>query len=263
MKKCLLLLFSALVLFGCGSKQPVETSISKNEVDLTGNAFQSFRLGGEVKLLMAADPDDNSKWMIRATAPLQKIGNALISDLTAEINLLDGNGTKIREGFSLFANDMASLIPVFNANPETEKTVVFSAGEGMKKDFTYQEASDLISKVKKIGLTLNTGTGAEKGLDIAVSSTKSTETPVATETPQDPNKPLTLNDLLTKHGVYGMLSQYDKLLRKGEKKKAKQVEDKLYAIEKKVKNDPSIPQSLRKRFVDYIESKEDEIEDRY
>lgn len=254
-------MLTALVLFGCGSKQPVETSISKNEVDLTGNAFQSFRLGGEVKLLMAADPDDNSKWMIRATAPLQKTGNTPISDLTAEINLLDGNGTKIREGFSLVANDMASLIPVFNANPETEKTVVFSAGEGMKKDFTFQEASDLIMKVKKIGLTLNTEMDAEKGTENTVSATEEVETPTTDEA--NTNKPLTLNDLLAKHGVYGMLSQYDKLLRKGEKKKAKQVEDKLYAIEKKVKNDPSIPKNLRDRFVDYIESKEDEIEDRY
>lgn len=254
-------MLSALVLFGCGSKQPAETSISKNEVDLTGNAFQSFRLGGEVKLLMAADPDDNSKWMIRAITPLQKVGNNVINNLTAEMNLLDGNGTKVREGFSLVANDLASLIPVFNASPDTEKTVVFSAGEGMKKDFTFQEASDLISKVKKIGLTLNTGMSSEKAIENIVSTTEEAETPATNEA--EPNKPLTLNDLLNKHGIYGMLAQYDRLLRNGDKKKAKQLEDKLYTIEKKVKNDPSIPKNLRERFVDYIENKEDEIEDRY
>ena len=84
----------------------------------------------------------------------------------------------------------------------------------------------------------------------------------ATET-QEENKPLTLNDLLKQYGIYGMLAQYDKYLKNGEKKKAKQLEDRLYTIEKKVKNDASIPKSLRERFVDYIEDKEDEIEDRY
>jgi hypothetical protein len=264
MKKYLLLLLSAMFLYSCGSKQPAETSISKNEVDLTGNAFQSFRLGGEVKLLMSPDPDDNSKWMIRATTPLQKIDDTKIDGMTADINLLDANGVKVREGFSLTANDIASLIPVFNANRDAEKTLVFSAGEGMKKDFSFKEASDLIMKVKKIGLTINVSQStANIAPQVEPTETESTtETPNVTET-QESNKPLTLNDLLKEHGVYGLLAQYDKLLKKGEKKKAKQIEDRLYTIEKKVKNDSSIPYSLRERFVDYIEDKEDEIEDRY
>ena len=258
MKKYLLLLLSALVLISCGNKQPAETSITKNEVDLTGNAFQSFRLGGEVKLLMTPNPDDNSKWMIRATTPLQKADDSRIDEMTAEINLLDGNGTKVREGFSLVANDIASLIPVFNANPNVEKTVVFSAGEGMKKDFSFKEASELIGKVKKIGLTIN----ASQSVPDIVFQGENAEEQTATET-QEENKPLTLNDLLKQYGIYGMLAQYDKYLKNGEKKKAKQLEDRLYTIEKKVKNDASIPKSLRERFVDYIEDKEDEIEDRY
>ena len=261
MKKYLLLFLSALVLFSCGSKQPAETSITKNEVDLNGNAFQLFRLGGEVKLLMAPNPDDNSKWMIRATTPLQKADDSKIDDMTAEINLLDGNGTKVREGFSLIANDIASLIPVFNANSDAEKTVVFSAGEGMKKDFSFKEASGLIGKVKKIALTIN----ASKAEAVEVSQPESEEAQSTEEAQntQNVNKPLTLNDLLNQYGIYGMLAQYDKYLKNGEKKKAKQLEDRMYTIEKKVKNDRSIPQSLRDRFVDYIENKEDEIEDRY
>ena len=251
-------MLSAFILFSCGSKQPVETSISKNDVDLTGNAFQSFRLGGEVKLLMIPDPDDNSKWMIRATTLLQKTDDSRIDDMTAEINLLDGNGTKVREGFSLSANDIASLIPVFNANLNAEKTVVFSAGEGMKKDFSFKEASELIGKVKKIGLTIN----ALQNVSNIVPQLEDAEAQIDAET-QEANKPLTLNDLLKQYGIYGMLAQYDKYLKNGEKKKAKQLEDKLYTIEKKVKNDASIPKSLRERFVDYIEDKEDEIEDRY
>jgi hypothetical protein len=60
-----------------------------------------------------------------------------------------------------------------------------------------------------------------------------------------------------------MLAQYEKAIKNGEKKRAKKIEDQLWEIEKSVKNDSSIPSSLRKRFVDYIEDKEDEIEDRY
>ena len=37
----------------------------------------------------------------------------------------------------------------------------------------------------------------------------------------------------------------------------------MWEIEKKVKNDYTIPEWLRKSFVKYIEDKEDEIEDRY
>ena len=37
----------------------------------------------------------------------------------------------------------------------------------------------------------------------------------------------------------------------------------LYDICKKVKADPTVPESVAKRFRDYIEDKEDEIEDKY
>lgn len=263
MKKTLLIVLSALILASCGNDKPVGTIVSKNDVDLTGNAFQSFRLGGDVRLLMAPNTDDNSKWMIRATVPLQKVDDRQIDVMTADINLLDGNGTKVREGFMLSADDLASLIPVFNAASGTEKTVVFSAGEGMKKDFTYKEASVLLESVKKISMTLNTAASSGASLvNISGAAVASETTETSQETTSE-KKPVTLNSLLTDYGIYGMLSQYDKYLRNGDKTRAKQVEDRLYSIEKKVKNDASIPKSLRERFVDYIEDKEDEIEDRY
>lgn len=263
MKKTLLIVLSALILASCGNDKPVETIVSKNDVDLTGNAFQSFRLGGDVRLLMAPNTDDNSKWMIRATVPLQKVDDRQIDVMTADINLLDGNGTKVREGFILSAEDLSSLIPVFNAASGTEKTIVFSAGEGMKKDFTYKEASALLESVKKISMTLNTAASFVSALASIPSTTETNETTETSQETTSEKKPVTLNSLLTDYGIYGMLSQYDKHLKNGDKKKAKQVEDKLYSIEKKVKNDASIPKSLRDRFVDYIEDKEDEIEDRY
>ncbi|MCR5660372.1 MAG: hypothetical protein K6G25_13740 [Bacteroidales bacterium] len=263
MKKCLFILLSAMLLVGCGGNKPVETIISKNDVDLTGNAFQSFRLGGDIHLLMAPNTEDASKWMIRATAPVQKTDNAQIHEMTAEINLLDANGTKVREGFILSANDLASILPVFNAASGTEKTIAFSAGEGMKKDFSYKEAVELLNNVKKIALTLNTKKTADKVAEEAttVASDASTEDDQTQTT--DEKKPSTLNELLKYYGIYGKLAVYEKHLRNGDKKRAKQVEDQLYSIERKVKNDASLPKSLRERFVDYIEDKEDEIEDRY
>ena len=94
-------------------------------------------------------------------------------------------------------------------------------------------------------------------------STSSINTEQVTDEAQVNKKPETLNDLLTQYGIYGMLAQYDKYLRKGERIKAKKLEDKLYSIEKKVQNDASLPKWMRDRFVEYIEKKEDEIEDRY
>lgn len=264
MRKYLFILLSAILLVGCGGNKPVETIISKNDVDLNGNAFQSFRLGGDIHLLMASNTEDASKWMIRATAPIQKTDNTQIHEMTAEINLLDANGTKVREGFILSANDLGSILPVFNAASGTEKTISFSAGEGMKKDFSYKEAVELLNNVKKIALTLNTKKTVEK---VAEETTTVASSDASTEDNQtqttEEKKPSTLNELLKYYGIYGKLAVYEKHLRNGDKKKAKQVEDQLYSIEKKVKNDASLPKSLRERFVDYIEDKEDEIEDRY
>ena len=74
---------------------------------------------------------------------------------------------------------------------------------------------------------------------------------------------MTLDGLCRKYGIYGMLSQYDRALRNGNKSRAKKIEDQLWAIERRVKADLSVPESLRGRFVSYIEDKEDDIEDRY
>ena len=60
-----------------------------------------------------------------------------------------------------------------------------------------------------------------------------------------------------------MLSQYENHLKNRDKKAAKRVEDRMWEIEKKVKADQSIPEALRKKFVEYIETREDQIEDKY
>ena len=60
-----------------------------------------------------------------------------------------------------------------------------------------------------------------------------------------------------------MLAQYEKHLKNRDKRAAKNVEDRMWEIEKKVKADQSLPESLRKRFVEYIETREDQIEDKY
>ena len=74
---------------------------------------------------------------------------------------------------------------------------------------------------------------------------------------------MTLDGQLRRFGAYGLLAQYDRHLRNDNKKAAKHIEDQLWSIEKRVKADRSIPEWLRDRFVEYIEDKEDEIEDRY
>lgn len=271
MKKLLPLILSTLILFSCSEKKPVEISIPKSNVELTGSAFQSFKLGGEVKLLMVSNPEDNSKWMIRAIAPIQKTDALTIEQMTADLNLLDENGTKLREGFVLTADDLEHIVPVFNAGMNTEKNIVFSAGENQKRDFTFNEASQLINRVKKIGLIINTTQAVETAapkLPEATATTTAIDTITTVDNPNpnkkaNPNKPLTLDDLLRQHNIYGMLAQYEKHWKNGDRTKAKQVEDQLWAIERRVSSDNSIPKSLRERFVSYIENKEDEIERRY
>ena len=74
---------------------------------------------------------------------------------------------------------------------------------------------------------------------------------------------MTLDGLCRKYGVYGLLAQYESALRNDNDKRVKQLEDQLWSIEKRVKNDGNVPSWLRDRFVEYIEDREDELEDRY
>ena len=68
---------------------------------------------------------------------------------------------------------------------------------------------------------------------------------------------------MSKYGIYGKLTQYDNALKNKDKKKAKKIEDELFTICKKVKADPSVPESVYKQFRQYIEDEEDRIEDKY
>ena len=252
MKKLLPILMALALLSGCSmlSKKPVEKLVPKSDVELTGNGFQIFRLGSDLKLVMVQSPDNTADWMIRATVPLMNVSENPIGPVDINVNLLDESGMKVRDGFVLVAEDMIDLIPKYNAEKNVEKNIVFSASEDSRKYFTYKEAADMIARTKSIAMNVNQ---------------LKTEAEVIAEQKAEQKKkePLTLNSLLEKHGVYGLLSQYDKLLRNKEKKKAKEVEDRLYAICKQVKADPSIPKDLASRFRDYIENKEDEIEDKY
>lgn len=299
MRKLLFLLLSVAVFAGCGNNKPSETIVLKNDVEIAGNASNSFSLVGDIRILVVPNVENESSWMIHAAAPIQKIDDIQIDGMTIDMDLLDVNGIKVREGFVLSAENLAAAIPVFNAASYTEKNIVFSAGEGMKKDFSDKEAAALLKNVKKVLMTINTTTPdkaveepemtveenepeevieekiapeapavkkaepkEQKAEKKAVTKAE-TKTEVKTEVKPEEKKEITLNSLLTDYGIYGMLSQYEKHLKNGEKAKAKQVEDKMWEIEKKVKKDPSIPKDLRDRFVDYIEDKEDEIEARY
>ncbi len=86
---------------------------------------------------------------------------------------------------------------------------------------------------------------------------------VQPKAPEKKPEPVTFKSLMSKYGVYGRLAQYDKALSNREKKKAKEIEDELYEICKKVKADPNVPESVYKEFRNYIEDEEDRIEDKY
>lgn len=94
------------------------------------------------------------------------------------------------------------------------------------------------------------------------------ETPVATppkeETaPAEEAAPLTVDALCNQFGVYDLLDQYKQHIQNKDKKAAKQVEAQLSALRKQIKNDESLPLSLRENFKTYVEDKEEEIEERF
>lgn len=248
MKKLFLFLAAFVLVASCSTKKPVEVQIPKQNVELTGNGFQIFRLGADLKMVMVQSPDANDEWMIRASVPLMKVSEDPLGATAINLNLLDESGMKVRDGFFLSAEDLGDLIPKYNAEKNVEKTIVFSASEDSRKYFSYKEAADLLSRTKSVAMNVSM---LQSQPEVAV--------PVADQK----NEPVTFNSLMEKYGVYGLLSQYDRALKSKDKKKAKKIEDELYSICKKVKADPTVPESVAKRFRDYIEDKEDEIEDKY
>ena len=249
MKKLFFLLAGLFIIItSCTQTQAVESLLPTDSIDLAGNAFQAFKLNGDVKLLATPTPNNSSKYTIKATAPLQAAAT-VSGPVKLQLTLLDENGINIGDGFILEAEDMENIIPVLNASPEAEKTVVFSV-VGNTKEYSQKEASELISKVKKIRMTVLT---EEPVVPIDTTAMAAEEESQLT----------TLNDLLKEYNVYNLLAQYDYWLKKDDDDRAEKIEDKLYAITKKVQNDKTIPESLRDKFEEYIEDREDEIEDKY
>ena len=234
---------AALALQACSST-PKETFFDKSSVEFTGNAFSDFSLNDNVNVFLAQNPEDKSKWSIQATVPVKKVSEGTIDSLAIEIVPVDEKGIKVREDLCLQAQDLANIVPVFNSGDSTAKTLVFRSD----KEFSSKDAEAIMAKAKNLTMTFN----------------KLQSQQAIAEEEAEKNKEIpTLNSLCEEYGIYGMLAQYERHLKKGDKRAAKRVEDRMWEIEKKVKADRSLPESLRKRFVEYIENREDQIEDKY
>ena len=256
MKKLLLFLTAVVLLASCSTdKKPVEVQIPKQNVELTGNGFQIFRLGADFKMLTVQNPDKADEWMVRGIVPLMKVSEDLLAETAITVNLLDASGMKLREDFVLTAEDLVDLIPKYNAEKNVEKAIIFSAAEGSRKYFSYKEAADLLNGTRSLAMNVNV---VQQQPELAVETAAAVQPKVEKKA-----EPVTFKSLISKYGVYGKLTQYDKALSNKEKKKAKEIEDELYAICKKVKADPTVPESVYKEFRKYIEDEEDRIEDKY
>lgn len=252
MKKHLLLLAAILLAAACNEKQAEECYIPKGTVEFSGNAFSAFSLGGDIRFFLSPNPENNNQWNIQAFVPVRKETTLQLKSLDIDITPLDERSLRIRDGFTLVGEDLPNLLPVYNSANGVEKTILFSIPEGSKRDFSKKEAAELLSKIK----------GARMSFNVSDPGTAA-QVPVEAAAAPDKKEPVTLNTLLRDNGVYGLLSRYESALKNKDKKGAKKIEDQLWAIEKRVGNDTSIPKSLRDRFKDYIEDKEDEIEDKY
>jgi len=249
MKKLFVLFCFTALAWACRSDKPTELYVPKNTVEFAGNAFTSFSLGADVKLYTSQNPDASKEWTVQAVIPVRKEVKGAIDGLSINLVPLDERGIRIRDGFVLEGEDLANLVPVYNSADNIERTIVFSvAQDGVKKYFTKKEAEKLLANTKGVRMDFNVA--SSKGVAAVA------------EQPKQEN-PNTLDALCKKYGVYGLLSQYESALRNDNNRRAKQIEDQLWSIEKKVKNDGSVPSWLRDRFVEYIEDREDQIEDRY
>lgn len=251
MKRLFVLFCAAVAAVACVNDKSAELYVPKNTVEFAGNAFTSFSLGSDVKLYTSQNPDVSKEWTIEAVVPVRKEVKGTIDGLTINLTPLDDRGIRVRDNFVLEGEDLQNLVPVYNSADNIERTIVFSASQdGVKKYFTKKDTEKLLANIKGVRMDFN------------VTSGNGTAAAVQTPAPKQEN-PNTLDALCKKYGVYGLLGQYEAALRNDNNRRAKQIEDQLWSIEKRVKNDGSIPSWLRDRFVDYIEDREDEIEDRY
>lgn len=248
-----LYVFAAMLASACSSNEPMESIIPKSDVEVAGNAFSSFSLGGDAKLYTVQNSENSSQWTIQATIPVRKEISTSIDELSIDIVLLDEHGVRVRDGLAIQGEDLPNLLPVFNATENAERVIVFSIPDEAKKFLTYDEVSQLFEKTKKLRMNFNATLTPEP--ETTTASDDKTTAPT--------EYPMTLDGLCRKHGIYGLLAQYDRALRNGNRSGAKRIEDQLWTIEKRIKANKSIPEWLRDSFVKYIEDKEDEIEDRY
>ncbi|MBR5399216.1 MAG: hypothetical protein IK103_05425 [Bacteroidales bacterium] len=252
MKRLFIILAVTAALQACSSA-PQDALFDKSVVEFIGNAFSDFTLNDDVNVFLAQNPEDQSKWSIQATVPVKKVSEEAIDSLEIEIVPVDEKGVKVREDLSLMAQDMANIIPVLNSGDSTAKTVVFKSA----REFTRKEAEAILAKAENLTMAFNK-LQSQKPAVAEETEAKKQEASQA----ENKEKP-TLNSLCEQYGIYGMLAQYENHLKNRDKKAAKRVEDRMWEIEKKVKADQSLPESLRKRFVEYIETREDQIEDKY
>lgn len=250
MKKLFVLLCVAAMAAACGNEKSAELYVPKNTVEFAGNAFTSFSLGADVKLYTSQNPDVSKEWTVQAVIPIRKEVKGAIGGLAINLTPLDERGIRIRDNFVLEGEDLDNLVPVYNSADNIERTIVFSASQdGVKKYFAKKDAEKLLARTKGVRMDFNVTSGN--------GTVQTASAPVKEEFP------MTLDGLCRKYGVYGLLAQYESALRNDNDKRVKQLEDQLWSIEKRVKNDGSVPSWLRDRFVDYIEDREDELEDRY
>lgn len=242
MKKLIIAAAVALALVSC-SQNPAEIYLPKVNMEFAGNGFDCFSLGADVRVYMDPDQDDPKLWNILAVVPVRKETEAIVSALDMQLALLDDKGIRVRDSFSLVAEDIENWIPVFNSEPNMEKTMVFSVPEidGGKKRFPYKQAKAMIEATKGARLSINAEASEEE------------------VKPED--VPYTVPWLCKQTGVNSLLYQYRAAVRKKDLRKAGEVEQKIYKIEKDVKNNKNYPESLRKKFISYVENKIEDIDD--
>ena len=249
MKKLLVLAAAALLLAAtaCQQKKVTDITLSSEEIETVGDAFQQFAAAGDVKLFLTASPDDPKKWTIRATLPITKTGKAKVPQLEARLDLLDANGARVHDDFGLKAQELDAVLPVLAAEEGAQRTVVFASETLLDQ----AAAEKILEGTRSLRLNLTAP-------DVTPEATPAPQQQPAVTFPANVN----LNSLIQFYGIRSLLSEYERAYRSKNKSRMQQLKKRFDNIVDKVTDHPRGGRKIGNQLEDWIDDQMDEIEDR-
>ncbi len=225
-----------------GGNSSGEKWIAPENVETAGTGFKTFAPDSDIRVFAAEVPEGG--WAVRASVPLRKVTDDPVDALASSLDLLDADGSRLNAAFDLFAEDIASLLPVLNDESKPVRSVLYSSPASLEK----KTAASLVKNVASLRLRLDAAV-AEKVKD------------KAKEKAQFPDNP-TVQSLVAYYGIRSILSQYESAYSKGSSTQCKKLKERMSKIEDAVRDHPKGGRRIANELEDWMDDRIDEIEDR-